>query len=165
MGSVGFWLGTGRMRQLRKEELHELVTKRLQRLDRRFTGGRRAIVELLIDAGHPVTIRDIGEMRPGLARSSVYRNLVDLEQAGVVRRIAVDDEFSRYELAEDLTEHHHHLLCVKCGKVIDMPSPAPLERELDQAVREVSKAEGFLVASHRVDVLGVCASCRSAGYR
>ena len=49
----------------------------------------------------------------------MYRNLVVLEQAGVVRRVTSTDDFARYELAEDLTEHHHHLICSSCGTVDD----------------------------------------------
>src|ERR1039458_6641288 len=102
------------------DELHGLVEARLRRVDPRYTAGRRAIIELLVRAGRPVSIGDIADRLPSLPRSSAYRHLVDLEVAGVVRRVAGGDEFARFELAEDLTEHHHHLVCVECGKVIDV---------------------------------------------
>ena len=105
-------------------DLHDVVEDRLRRADQRYTSGRRAIIGLLVDAGHPVSIGDIADRLPDLPRSSAYRHLLDLQVAGVVRRVAANDEFARYELAEELTEHHHHLLCTHCGKVIDVtPSP------------------------------------------
>src|SRR5713101_3285640 len=142
------------------EDLHGLIEHRLRLADQRYTSGRRAIVELLIHAGHPVSISDIAAKRPDIPRSSAYRHLVDLQQAGVVRRIAANDEFARFELAEDLTEHHHHLLCVNCGRVIDVTPTASFERSVTRALTDLADAEGFEPQSHRLDVLGMCADCR-----
>jgi len=141
------------------EDLHELVEVRLRRVDQRYTGGRRAIVELLASAGHPVSISDIGTGLPGVPRSSAYRHLADLQGAGVVRRIAANDEFARFELAEDLTEHHHHLVCTLCGRVIDVtPSPA-FERTVARVVDELAGQHGFRPTAHALDVTGHCAGC------
>jgi Fur family transcriptional regulator, ferric uptake regulator len=142
------------------EELHDQVETRLRGVDQRYTPGRRAIIDLLVNAGGPMSIGDIAELLPDLPRSSAYRHLVDLQNAGLVRRVAANDEFARFELAEDLTEHHHHLLCVACGRVIDVTPTAEFERALAQAVDQLSDAEGFSPQSHRLDVLGLCAECR-----
>jgi Fe2+ or Zn2+ uptake regulation protein len=142
-----------------KENLHELVEARLRRVDLRYTSGRRAIVELLASAGYPVSISNIADELPDIPRSSAYRHLVDLQGAGVVRRIAAEDEFARFELAEDLTEHHHHLLCVACGRVIDVtPTPA-FERIVAKIVLELATEHGFRPTTHAVDVVGHCANC------
>ncbi len=141
-------------------DVHSVVEGRLRRVDQRYTAGRRAIIDVLVSAGHPVSIGDIAERLPGLPRSSAYRHLVDLETAGLVRRVASNDEFTRFELAEDLTEHHHHLLCLNCGKVIDVILPDGFEQNVAQAIGQLADAESFEPHSHRLDVLGVCAACR-----
>jgi Fur family ferric uptake transcriptional regulator len=142
------------------DEFHDVVEDRLRRADQRYTTGRRAIIELLVGAGHPISIGDIADGLPDLPRSSAYRHLVDLQVAGVVRRIAANDEFARYELAEEFTEHHHHLLCTHCGKVIDVtPTPA-FERSVATTVDRLAEAEGFQPHSHRLDILGLCKVCR-----
>ena len=141
-------------------QLHDLVEARLKRVDQRYTPGRRAIVELLLGAGRPVSIGDIADRLPELPRSSAYRHLVDLQGAGLVRRVTAHDEFARFELAEDLTEHHHHLLCVECGRVLDVTPSAAFERALAEAVDELSGPSGFTPEAHRLDVLGVCGECR-----
>lgn len=141
-------------------EVHDLVKVRLRRADQRYTDGRRALVDLLLAAGRPMSITDIAEGLPGLPRSSAYRHLVDLQNAGVVRRIAAHDEFGRFELVEDLTEHHHHLLCTDCGKVIDITPSISFERTVSRHLDELADREGFQPHAHRVDVLGVCADCR-----
>ena len=142
------------------DDLHSVVERRLRLIDQRYTTGRRAIVDLLVSAGHPVTIGDIAERLPGLPRSSAYRHLTDLHSAGLIRRVTANDEFTRVELAEDLTEHHHHLLCVSCGKVIDVTLPAGFEQQAAAAISALADAEGFQAHSHRLDVLGMCSACR-----
>jgi Fur family transcriptional regulator, ferric uptake regulator len=142
------------------DDMHGVVERRLRLIDQRYTSGRRAIVDLLVSAGHPVSIGDIAERLPGLPRSSAYRHLTDLHAAGLVRRVTASDEFTRFELAEDLTEHHHHLLCVNCGKVIDVTLPAAFEQQAAEAIGQLADAEGFQAHSHRLDVLGLCAACR-----
>lgn len=141
-------------------ELHEVVADRLRRRGLRYTSGRRAIVELLLAADHPVSIGGIADVLPGLPRSSAYRHLVDLQAALVVQRVAGSDEFARFELVEDLTDHHHHLLCTGCGAVIDMASTPAFERAVAEHVEQLADAAGFAPASHRIDVLGLCRSCR-----
>ena len=116
------------------DDMHTVAENRLRRVDQRYTSGRRAIIDLLVSAGHPVSIGDIAQSLPDMPRSSAYRHLTDLHAAGLVRRVTANDEFTRFELAEDLTEHHHHLLCVNCGKVIDVTPPAGFEQQVAWAI-------------------------------
>jgi Fe2+ or Zn2+ uptake regulation protein len=141
-------------------DLHLLVEQRLRRIDQRYTAGRRAIIGLLTSAGHPVSIGEIASGLPDLPRSSAYRHLVDLQAAGIVRRVMASDEFTRFELAEDLTEHHHHLLCLNCGKVTDVTFPPGLERSITDAIGRIADAEDFQPDGHLLDVLGICPACR-----
>ncbi len=142
--------------------LHDVAETRLRRVDQRYTPGRRAVIELLASAGHPVSIGDIAGGLPELPRSSAYRHLVDLEVAGLVRRVAASDEFARFELTEDLTGHHHHLLCVDCGKVTDVIPTVSFEETVSHTVDELARTQGFEPQSHRLDVLGVCAECKDS---
>ena len=141
--------------------LRETVAARLRRANQRVTANREAIVAALSAAGRPITIPEILEMPGGrgLAQSSVYRNLLVLEQAGLVHRIVTDAEFARYELAEDLTEHHHHLICATCGRVEDVPASAGLERSVAAAAAAITRTTGFRTQHHRLDLVGVCATC------
>jgi Fur family transcriptional regulator, ferric uptake regulator len=140
-------------------ELGAVVTARLRAVDQRLTANREAVVEVLAKASRPVTIAEILDARPGLAQSSVYRNLVVLEQAGIAHRIVTDGEFGRFELAEDLTGHHHHLICVRCGAVEDVPASAGLERSVEQAASQLARTNGFRTQRHRIDLLGLCRRC------
>jgi Fur family transcriptional regulator, ferric uptake regulator len=140
-------------------ELHATAAERLRADDQRYTASRRALVEALVDAERPPTIPELLAARPGLAQSSAYRNLAVLEQVGVVRRIVTSDEHARFELAEDLTGHHHHLVCATCGRVDDFTVSLQLERSLDVALARVADETGFAVDHHRLDLVGTCQAC------
>lgn len=142
------------------DEIHALVEARLRRIDLRYTAGRRAIVAALMRSDGPVSITDIADRLPSLPRSSAYRHLVDLQSAGVVRRISANDEFARFELAEELTEHHHHFLCTECGKVMDVTPSSTFEKTLTRHLEALADAAGFQPHGHRIDVVGLCSSCR-----
>jgi Fur family ferric uptake transcriptional regulator len=142
-------------------DLHEFVEVLLRRIDQRYTAGRRAVVELLASSDHPLSISDIEARTPTIPRSSAYRHLSDLHQAGVLRRITASDEFARFELAEDFLHHHHHLLCSSCGRVIDVTPTAAFERTVARMVHELTDEQGFHATSHALDVIGHCASCQN----
>ncbi|MEO6989634.1 MAG: transcriptional repressor [Aquihabitans sp.] len=141
------------------EELASAVRTRLASTDQRFTAGRQALVTTLLGAGRPLTAAEVLEAS-GLAQSSAYRNLTLLESCGVVHRLSSTDEFARFELAHDLTDHHHHhLICTACGSVADFTASDGLEQSLADAMRVVNDALDFHAVDHRLDLLGLCADC------
>jgi len=134
--------------------------ERLRGANQRVTPNRAALLDALAGASRPLTIPELLDRTPGLAQSSAYRNLVLLEEVGIVHRIVTDGEHSRYELAEDLTgHHHHHLICTNCGSVEDVAASPRLERSVESAISEIERATGFRAADHRVDVIGRCRRC------
>jgi Fur family ferric uptake transcriptional regulator len=142
-------------------DLHRISAGRLADHAQQYTRNRRALVDLLASAPGPVTLPELLALDGSLAQSSAYRNLSVLIDAGVVRRLQHGGDHARYELAEHLTEHHHHLICEVCGAVTDVTLPARLERSLDRAFDDVATAAGFAPSHHAIDVYGVCAACRS----
>ena len=140
-------------------ELHDTATERLREAGQRYTDQRRRLVDLLADAGNPRSIPEILEGHVDLKQSSVYRNLAVLEQARVVRRVLTDEEYGRYELTEDLTGHHHHLMCTSCGRVQDVTVPSELEGSLNRTLDRLARRAGFADVDHRLDLIGVCGEC------
>lgn len=142
-------------------DVHSEAELRLRADRQRYTGSRRRIVTTLADTDHPMSIPEVLSLCDGLAQSSAYRNLAVLERAGIVRRVVTRDEFARYELAEDLTEHHHHLVCDRCGRVEDFTIPDGVEAELDRCLTLIAERHGFRDAGHQLDLVGTCVNCRS----
>lgn len=144
------------------ESVHEQATLRLGGHDQRYTPVRRSLVTTLAEAGRPLSIPEILEVTGSLPQSSAYRNVTTLIEAGVVRRVTGVDDHGRFELAEELAGHHHHLACAVCGKVEDVvPSPR-LERAMDEAARVVAEEQGYQVTGHQFDLVGTCPACREA---
>jgi Fur family transcriptional regulator, ferric uptake regulator len=141
------------------DDLREVAATRLHNVGQRLTANREALVDTFSDALRPLTIPEILARRRGLAQSSVYRNLVVLEEAGIVHRVVGTDDFARWELAEDVAGHHHHLICASCGSVEDVPASAGLERSVAAAAAAITRATGFHTQRHRVDLVGLCKRC------
>ncbi len=141
-------------------ELDDEVAALLRNADHRYTKGRRRVVAALHAGGGPLTITQILTADDTLPQSSVYRSLAVLEDAGAVIRIATGDDFARYELAEHLTGHHHHLICSTCGDIADFSLDGAVETILDQALLQAAGHAGFDVDTHRLDILGSCTSCK-----
>jgi Fur family transcriptional regulator, ferric uptake regulator len=140
--------------------IHDAVGVRLARVDQRYTRLRRLLVETLAAAARPLTIPEIVASTPGLPQSSAYRNVTTLMEVGVVRPVPGTEDHGRYELAEELSGHHHHLVCTHCGRVDDVPSSGQLERALGEAAQTVADKQGYQVSAHRFDQLGLCPECR-----
>ena len=146
------------MNETASSELHSTVAARLRDVGQRYTTQREALVVALERAGKPLSTAEIVAARTG-PQSSVYRNLAVLEHADVVRRVITEGEFARYELTEELTEHHHHLICTRCGKVEDVTIPPDLETTMDRTVDRLAKRSGFAKVRHRLDLIGTCRTC------
>lgn len=142
-----------------EEDLHTTAAQRLRSAGLRYTGSRRAVVGVLARSDRPLTIPEILAEDASLAQSSAYRNLTELIGAGVVHRLVAGDEYSHFELAEDLTSHHHHLVCTSCSRVADVTLSDDLEASLDTALADVAAGQGFRAEHHRLDVLGTCSAC------
>jgi len=141
-------------------ELHGVVAERLQGREQRYTANRRAVVEVLASTDRPLTIQQLLDRADGLPQSSAYRNLTVLEDTGVVHRVAGSDEFARFELAEDLTDHHHHhLICSACGSIEDFTVGAELEKTIEETLDRAATEAGFQVDNHRLDLVGHCRRC------
>lgn len=142
--------------------LHDAIGVRLAGLDQRYTRLRRVLVETLAASERPLTMPDILFAAPELPQSSAYRNVTALIEAGVVRRIAGPDDHALFELAEEFSGHHHHLVCASCGKVEDVAPSERLERALGEAARALADAQGYQVIEHRVELFGLCPECTTA---
>ena len=140
-------------------ELDRITHTRLRRDGQRYTDNRRQLVQVLAESPDPLTIPEILLRRDDLAQSSVYRNLSVLERAGVVQKIVTTDEWARYELAEELTEHHHHLICSVGGEVRDFTVSPRLERSIEEALAKVAQRSGYRLDHHRLDLVGMCQEC------
>ena len=126
------------------------VVQALAPRELRLTANRRAVLAVLEHADRPLTTDEVAD-RSAVPTSTVYRNLAELVDAGVVVRVAGAGGGDRHELAEPFSEHHHHhLVCTECGIVTDFTPSPQLERLIDKEVGALLGATGFAVDAPRV---------------
>jgi Fur family ferric uptake transcriptional regulator len=142
------------------DDVHHVAAARLAAASQRYTANRRKLVDAFVHSTGPLTIAEILGDQRSLAQSSTYRNLVVLEQAGVVQRIITADDHARFELTETITgQHHHHLICERCGAIFDVTLPSLLEDDLVASLGREARRIGFQGNHHRVDLVGACRQC------
>ncbi len=143
---------------MRVEATHEQAAQRLQDAGFRYTTARRNVVQALFGAGRPVTVPQLLSAVDGVPQSSAYRTLTILVDVGLAVKVSGSDDYDRFELAEGVTGHHHHLFCATCGTVTDLEPSTRLELALDEAALAVT-AMGYSVSGHRFDLVGTCPTC------
>jgi Fur family ferric uptake transcriptional regulator len=136
-----------------RENLSEL----LEREGVRATPRRLEVLEELAQEPDDVTAQQLWsrlrerDSHTGLA--TVYRTLALLSEKGVVDVLSHHGGEQCYRLCGH--EHHHHLLCERCHRVVEVQ-----ECGLDDWVTAAAKRHGFVATDHRVEIVGLCADCR-----
>lgn len=126
----------------------------------RPTRQREAIIRAVARERRPVTAQELysrlrgGRGSPGLA--TVYRTLGALTEAGVLRTFPAGEGEVAYRLCEP--GHHHHLICERCGQVVEIPSC-----EVEEWASGVARRRGFTATGHQADIFGLCAACQRSG--
>ncbi|HJQ77456.1 MAG TPA: Fur family transcriptional regulator [Acidimicrobiia bacterium] len=143
-----------------RSSVQRQVEGRLFDHDVRFTRGRRAVVETLSVAPGPLSAAELSDLVGAeVPLSSLYRTLSVLEEAGVVAHHLGAKGLTRYELAEWITGHHHHLVCTRCGSVSDVEIPASQEESVRGLVSEIAALASFTATDHALEIEGRCRRC------
>jgi Fur family ferric uptake transcriptional regulator len=121
----------------------------------RVTASRRLVVRCLLASGtHPTAdelVSAVHREDPTVHRSTVYRNLEELERLGVVEHVHLGHGAATYHLAAD---RHGHLVCDRCGRQIEVP-----EAVFDELTRIARDRYGFEVRPRHFAVPGLCRAC------
>ena len=134
------------------------LTGRLRQHDRKVTGPRQAILDVLRRHPHPLTNKEIhAALPPGdCDLATIYRSMHLLEEMGMVQRFDFGDGAARFELrgAED-DGHHHHLVCLRCTSIVELADCFP--RELEE---RIAARNGFAAITHKLEFFGICPDCQ-----
>ncbi len=124
----------------------------------RLTSARRAILSAVLErAGHfPIEDLVTDLRRRGIrgSKATVYRTLPLLTEAGIVQPAVITSETASYEAAVG-REHHDHLVCRGCGKVVEFEFEA-----FEILQREIAARHGFALEGHHHQLFGRCPACR-----
>ncbi|HSR35211.1 MAG TPA: transcriptional repressor [Anaerolineae bacterium] len=140
--------------------MHDLTSvgeRRLRTAGKRITAQRRLVLGILAQSDGHLDAHDIYErghrQDARLSMSTVYRTLSVLKEIGLVRELHLDDEHHHYEL--DGKDEHSHLVCLDCGRVIEVDSSAFAE-----VAKATGQLHGFEITTAQVELTGYCAECQ-----
>ncbi len=143
---------------MNREELEAEVMDLLQHSELRMTPQRRAIVRrILTIPGHfsaDDLVTALDQTQEEASRATVYRLIPVLIELGILREVEHGYDHSHYEVVRD-PGHHEHLICQRCGEVIEFVCPA-----IEEAIVEVCQEHNFRQYQHGLEVTGLCEQCQ-----
>ncbi|KOO41040.1 peroxide-responsive transcriptional repressor PerR [Priestia koreensis] len=137
---------------------HELkdVIESLKGTGVRITPQRHAILEYLISSmSHPTAdeiYKSLEGKFPNMSVATVYNNLRVFKEVGIVKELTFGDASSRFDY---VTTHHYHVICDRCGRIVDFHYPG-----LDEVEALAAHITGFDVKNHRMEIYGTCSDCK-----
>lgn len=135
---------------------HRTLASYLEENNLKNTKQREAILDVFLGATGHITSDDlfqqVRELHPNIGYTTVYRTMKLLCDAGLASERHFDDGITRYEIAH---EHHDHLVCTRCGKIIEFEC-----RMIEDTQNEIAARYGFRVLRHRHELYGHCPDCR-----
>jgi Fur family ferric uptake transcriptional regulator len=127
----------------------------------KLTRQRELIADVFFRSGGHLKVEDllerVREVDPQVSLATVYRTMKLLTECGLASPHRFGDRHTRYEPAEGEDEHHDHLICTRCQRIVEFYDPR-IEALQDQ----VAADNGFRVTSHRMELYGICADCQAA---
>ena len=135
------------------------VAERLRGAGERVTRQRLLVADALTAEGRQVSAQDLYDRLrrrdPRIGRATVFRTLEALAAAGVARRLEQGGHVYGYVACRP--EHHHHLACDRCGRVVEIG-----EHYITPVADRVASDLGFTIDDARMDFYGLCAECRAS---
>jgi Fur family ferric uptake transcriptional regulator len=131
----------------------DLIIERLELRGHRMTGSRRRVLDAVLAQPAHFTVDDVLRSARKVGRATVFRTMRLLLDLNIVCRILLDDGALHYRLSS--RGHHHHLVCMHCGRVEDFTTC-----DVASLVRDLSSATDYEIEGHWLEVYGRCASCR-----
>lgn len=140
-----------------KEE-KKIFLEHIEKEGLRRTAQRDLILEVFLKTEEHLSSEDlywlVHKEDPDIGQTTVYRTLKVLTDAGLAREVRLGDGRTYYEHHHD-HQHHDHMICTSCGKVIEFFSP-----ELEAMQDKMADKYNFKLTHHSLRILGICAECQ-----
>ena len=122
------------------------------------TRQRDIILEFFLSSDRHMSLEELylklRAKHPNIGYATVYRTLKLFAESGIAREIQFGDGQTRYEHMME-GEHHDHLVCTRCGTIDEFENET-----IEKLQAEVAASHGFLIETHKLELYGLCATCR-----
>lgn len=129
----------------------------LKEKNQHYTSQRSLIVNEFVRAETHLSVEElyrvVRKKEPSIGQVTVFRTLKLLEEAGMVNPVNFGDKIARYELNYK-TKHHDHLVCTRCGRVIEV-----VDNKLEKRKEKICDKHNFMPTHHRLEIFGICKAC------
>ncbi|MBC8317702.1 MAG: transcriptional repressor [Desulfobulbaceae bacterium] len=141
-----------------KKSLLQQFEDHLRSQNLRLTDQRKLIVNSFARKKGHVSAEDlyrhIHKTTPSIGAATVYRTLKLLADAGLASGKNFGDGYVRFECCLQRSAHHDHLICTRCGKIVEFSNST-----IEKLQETVARDHGFLITDHSLDIYGVCQDC------
>lgn len=120
-----------------------------------FATKQRVSLFKYLQANPEVSIKQVVSETPNQDQATVYRNIKLFEKLGIISKLRLGWK-SRLELTNKFHDHHHHMNCIKCGKIIAWEEDPTIELR----IQTVALKQGFLPQNHQLEIHGICQACQ-----
>lgn len=133
------------------------IKERVRRMGLKLTKQREAICEVFFaQSSHKSAeeiLSDARTLDANISLATVYRTLRILQEHGLASSHNFQEGQSLFEPRFD-DEHHDHLICTKCGKIVEF-----MNVEMERLQLRIAKAHGFSITDHKMEIYGLCDAC------
>ncbi|MBU1043995.1 MAG: transcriptional repressor [Candidatus Omnitrophica bacterium] len=123
----------------------------------RYSAQRDKILDVFLKMERHLSIAQIYELvrnkYPQIGYTTVYRAMNLICKAGIAEKIDFGDGISRFEHKYG-QEHHDHLICLNCGKFIEV-----IDAQIEELQRQLAKTHKFVLKGHKMQLFGTCCDC------
>jgi Fur family ferric uptake transcriptional regulator len=123
----------------------------------RYTRERQMVLDIVLSGRGHLNVADVQASLKNegyhVSRATVYRTLHLLTESGLVERVRLGEAHQHYEPSPGF-EHHDHLVCLKCGRIIEFYDP-----DLEKRQNRIYRHHRFHAKNHNLQVFGLCDDC------
>ena len=140
-----------------KKEI-EILEKFITEKRLRHTPQREGILKIFLSVEKHLSADELHKIvkkkNPGIGYVTIYRTMKLLEEAGLCSEVDFGDGISRFEHKYG-HEHHDHLVCIKCGRYIEV-----VKQDIEKLQDVLAKENKFTPIRHKLQIFGICRKCR-----
>ncbi len=139
----------------------DLIMEKISEADHKVTESRRVVVELALKRDNAFSAAalydDVKQLAPSVGRATVFRTLDLLSSMGFLEKVHMEDGCHNYVVCHG--QHHHHLICNRCGAAVDFE-----DCSLNELLQQLASRTGFQIQGHWLEVFGLCRNCLPADH-
>ena len=143
----------------KNEDVIDELKKIVKQKGLKYTEQREIVLNILLHANEHLTAEEIYNLiksenpNSNIGIATVYRALGFLEEVDLITSITFGTDGKKYE--SNTKEHHDHLICTSCGKIVEF-----MDDEIEKRQDRIAKKNKFKITSHSMQLYGLCKSCQ-----